>query len=85
MSMGGSAIHHTDVVEDCSNIASSGIDYDVVYREIEQQYRADDHAAGMWITFIEEGVGELESYMDVPVADRISELADSWREREVGE
>ena len=71
-------------IEDCSNIASSGIDYGEVYHEIEQQYMTNDHTSGIWITLIEESVGRLESYMDVPIADRISELADSWWEEEMG-
>ena len=64
-------------IEDCSSIASSGIDYDVVYHEIEQQYMTNDHASRIWITLIEESIGRLESYMDVPIADRISGLAEA--------
>jgi hypothetical protein len=37
----------------------------------------------IWITYIEEGIGRLEEEfgMDVPIGDKISALADEYRER----
>lgn len=37
----------------------------------------------IWITYLAEGVGRLEEDygMDIPIADKISGLADEYRER----
>jgi len=37
----------------------------------------------IWITYIDEGIGRLEENyrVQVPIAERVSELADEYRER----
>jgi hypothetical protein len=69
---------------DCSALVVAGLDFDAVYREIEAQYlKAGEVEQKIWITYIEEGIGRLEEDfgMDVPIGDRISALADEYRER----
>lgn len=73
--------------DDCAALISAGLDFDVVYEETEAQYRKDGELEQkIWITFIEEGIGrqEEEFRMKVPIGDRISELADGYRERLYG-
>lgn len=72
--------------EDCSVIASAGLDYEAIYSEIEAQYHkaADSEVEQkVWITYIEEGIGRLEEdyRLRIPIADKVSELADGYRER----
>lgn len=73
-------------IEDCSAMASSGIDYEAVYSEIEAQYlkaAESEVEQKVWITYIEEGIGQLEEdyRLMIPIADRVSELADGYREK----
>jgi hypothetical protein len=70
--------------DDCAALMGAGLDFDAVYEEIERQYRkAGELEQKIWVTYIEEGIGrqEEEFSMKVPIADRISELADEYRER----
>ncbi len=70
--------------DDCAALMGAGLDFDAVYEEIERQYRkAGELEQKIWITYIEEGIGrqEEEFSMKVPIADRISDLADEDRER----
>ncbi len=70
-------------MEDCVALASARIDYEAVYEEIEAQYnKAGSIEQKIWVTYIEEAVGRLEEdyRLQVPIADRISELADGYRE-----
>lgn len=69
--------------DDCAALMGAGLNFDVVYEEIERQYRkSGDLEQKIWITYIEEGIGRLEEEfsMKVPIADRISVLADEYRE-----
>lgn len=70
-------------IEDCSVLASSSrLDYDSIYKEIAQQYSAAPFAIELklWITYIEEAIGELEERYDIniPIADKLSILANSY-------
>ena len=70
--------------DDCAALMGAGLDFDAVYEEIERQYRkAGELEQKIWITYIEEGIGrqEEEFRMKVPIANRVSELADGYRER----
>jgi len=70
--------------DDCAALMGAGLDFDTVYEEIERQYRkAGELEQKIWITYIEEGIGrqEEEFSMKVPIADKISELANEYRER----
>lgn len=70
--------------DDCAALMGGGLDFDAVYQEIERQYRkAGELKQKIWITYIEEGIGrqEEEFSMKVPIADRISQLANEYRER----
>lgn len=70
---------------DCASLISAGLDFNEIYEEIQSQYRKAslDQNQKIWITYLEEGLGRLEDVhgMDIPVADKISELADEYRER----
>ncbi len=69
---------------DCSALAIAGLDFDAIYKEIEMQYlKAEVIEQKIWITYLEEGIGRLEKEFGlvIPVADRISALADRYRER----
>lgn len=74
-------------IEDCAALVSAGLNFDMVYGEIESQYyRAEKGTDGeqkLWITYIEEGIGRLEEDygMSIPIADRISALAEDYRKR----
>jgi hypothetical protein len=60
------------------------MDFEAIYSEIEAQYaRAGTVEEKIWITYMEEGIGKLEEdyRMQVPIADRVSELANGYRER----
>jgi hypothetical protein len=76
-------------IGDCANLVAAGLDYDTIYAEIELQYDTVDAESGMpevnqkiWITYIDEAVGKLEDIhgMSIPIADKISSLADNCRE-----
>jgi hypothetical protein len=69
---------------DCAALFLTDLDFDAVYEEIEAQYlKAGELEQKIWITYIEEGVGLLEKEygLEIPIADRLSELADGYRER----
>lgn len=69
---------------DCAALFTTSLDFDAVYKEIETQYRkAGELEQKVWITYIEEGIGRLEEEyeLEIPIADRVSELADGYRER----
>jgi predicted nucleotidyltransferase len=71
-------------IEDCESLAPAGLDYEVVYSEVQDQYgKAGTIEEKIWITYIEEGVGRLEEEFGlvVPIADRISALANRYRNR----
>lgn len=71
-------------IEDCLSLTSAKMDYEAMYGEIEAQYaRTGTVEEKIWITYLEEGIGKLEEdyRLQLPVADRISELADGYRER----
>ena len=71
-------------IEDCASLASAKMDFEAIYSEIEAQYaRFGTVEEKIWITYLEEGIGKLEEdyRMQVPIADRVSELANEYRER----
>jgi hypothetical protein len=71
-------------IEDCVSLASTKMDFEAVISEIEVQYsKAGTIEEKIWITYLEEGIGKLEEdyRVQVPIADRVSELADGYRER----
>jgi hypothetical protein len=71
-------------IEDCVSLASSKMDYEAIYSEIRAQYgRVGTVEEKIWITYLEEGIGKLEEdyRVQVSIADRVSELADEYRER----
>jgi len=70
--------------KDCAALFSAVLDYDSVYQEIEAQYRkAGEVEQKIWITYIEEGIGRLEEVhnLEIPIGDKVSKLADEYRER----
>ena len=70
--------------KDCAALFSAVLDYDSVYQEIEAQYRkAGELEQKIWITYIEEGIGRLEDdyNLEMPIGDKVSDLADEYRER----
>lgn len=71
-------------VEDCVSLASANMDFEAVFSEIEAQYsKAGTVEEKIWITYLEESIGELEENyrVQVPIAEMVSELADEYRER----
>ena len=71
-------------IEDCLSLTSAKMDYEAMYAEIEAQYAKEGTVEEkIWITYLEEGIGKLEEdyRLQLPIADRISELADGYRER----
>lgn len=71
-------------MEDCVALASARMDYEAIYSEIEAQYaKAGTVEEKIWVTYIEEGIGKLEEgyRMQIPIAGRVSELANLYRER----
>ena len=71
-------------IEDCRSLTTAKMDYEAMYSEIEAQYaKVGTIEEKIWITYLEEGIGKLEEdyLMQVPIANRISELADEYRER----
>jgi hypothetical protein len=70
-------------IEDCEALAPAGLDYETVYSEVEAQYsKAGTVEEKIWVTYIEEGIGKLEEEFGlvISIADRISALADRYRE-----
>jgi len=71
-------------IEDCLSLTSAKMDYETMYAEIEAQYaRAGTVEEKIWITYLEEGIGKLEEdyRLQLPIADRVSKLADGYRGR----
>lgn len=68
---------------DCSALVIAELDFDVVYQEIEAQYRkAGEREQKIWITYIEEGIARLEDNgLTVPIGDKISLLAHEYHEK----
>jgi hypothetical protein len=71
-------------IEDCVSLASAKMDFEVIYSEILAQYtKAGTVEEKIWITYLEVGIGKLEEDYrpQVTIADRVSELANEYRER----
>ena len=71
-------------IEDSAALAIAGLNYEAVFDEIAAQYgKAGKVEEKIWITYIEEGIGRLEEQyrLHIPIGDRISEMADEYRER----
>jgi hypothetical protein len=71
-------------IEDCISLASAKMDFEAIYSEILAQYtKAGTVEEKIWITYLEEGIGKLEEdyRLQVTIADRVSELANEYRER----
>ena len=71
-------------LEDCISLASAKMDFEAIYSEILAQYnKSGTVEEKIWITYLEEGIGKLEEdyRLQVPIADRVSELANEYRER----
>jgi hypothetical protein len=71
-------------LEDCVSLASAKMDFEAIYSEILAQYtKAGTVEEKIWITYLEEGIGKLEEdyRLQVTIADRVSELANGYRER----
>jgi len=69
---------------DCMAMVSVGLDFDVIYEEIESQYRKDSEQSNqkIWITYIEEGIARLEdSDVAIPIGDKISLLSCEYHEK----
>jgi hypothetical protein len=68
---------------DCSKLVLAELDFDIIYREIEEQYRkSGDADQKIWVTYIEEGIARLEdSGLTIPIGDKISLLAYEYHER----
>ena len=76
--------NRTGDADDCAALISAGLDFDVIYGEIESQFhKAGEDEQKIWITYIEEGIGrqEEEFNMMIPIGDEVSALADEYRER----
>lgn len=68
---------------DCSKLVLAELDFDIIYREIEEQYRKSGEAEQkIRITYIEEGIALLEdSGLTIPIGDKISLLAHEYHEK----
>jgi hypothetical protein len=68
---------------DCSKLVLAELDFDIIYREIEEQYRKSGEVEQkIWVTYIEEGIARLEdSGLTIPIGDRISLLAYEYHEK----
>ena len=68
---------------DCSKLVLAELDFDIIYREIEEQYRKSGEAEQkIWVTYIEEGIARLEDNgLTIPIGDKISLLAYEYHER----
>lgn len=68
---------------DCTRLVLAELDFDVVFQEIEAQYRkAGEHEQKIWITYIEEGIARLEDFdLTIPIGERISLLAHEYHEK----
>ena len=71
-------------LDDCISLASGKMDFEAIYSEILAQYtKAGTVEEKIWITYLEDGIGKLEEgyRLQITIADRISHLADEYRER----
>jgi hypothetical protein len=68
---------------DCSKLVLAELDFDIIYREIEEQYRKSGEAEQkIWVTYVEEGIAQLEdSGLTIPIGEKISLLAYEYHER----
>jgi len=68
---------------DCSKLVLSELDFDIVYQEVEAQYRKEGEAKQkIWVTYIEEGIARLEDNdLTIPIGDKISQLAHEYHEK----
>jgi hypothetical protein len=68
---------------DCSKLVLAELDFDIIYLEIEEQYRKSGEAEQkIWVTYIEEGIARLEDNgITVPIGDKISLLAYEYHEK----
>jgi hypothetical protein len=73
--------HRSGDLEDCAKLVVTGLDFNVIYNEIKSQY---DHEVELslkvWVTDLDEGIGDLENEfgISVPIADMISALSDDY-------
>jgi len=70
-------------IEDCAKIMMHGLDFNVVFEEIELQFHTSEkNNYSVWITYIDESIGRLEEEygVSVPIADKISALSNEWME-----
>jgi hypothetical protein len=76
--------HRSGDLEDCAKLVVTGLDFNVIYNEIKSQY---DHEVELslkvWVTDLDEGIGDLENEfgISVPIADMISALSDDYYNR----
>lgn len=71
-------------IEDCAKIIMGGVDFEVVYKEIESQfYNSNDISNQTWITYLDQSISDLDEryHIDVPIADKISDLSNTWYEK----
>jgi hypothetical protein len=68
---------------DCSKLVLAELDFDIIYQEIEEQYRkSGDAEQKIWVTYIEEGIARLEdSGLTIPIGDKISLLTYEYHEK----
>ena len=68
---------------DCSKLVLAELDFDIIYREIEEQYRkSGESEQKIWVTYIEEGIARLEdSGLIIPIGHKISLLAYEYHEK----
>lgn len=78
--------HRPGDLDDCAKLVTFGLDFDIIYDEVESQYRSnlddgdDFKDFKIWITYLDEGVGALESRygITIPINDKISDLSDDY-------
>jgi hypothetical protein len=78
--------HRDGDLEDCAKLVTVGLDFDIIYDEVESQYISnlddsdDFEDFKIWITYLDEGVGDLElKYgISIPISDKISKLSDNY-------
>ncbi len=68
---------------DCSALVIAELDFDVIYQEVEAQFRkAGEREQKIWITYIEEGIARLEDNdLTISIGDKISLLAHEYHEK----
>lgn len=81
--------HREGDLEDCAKLVTVGLDFDVIFDEVELQYTSsvkDDNEYNtlkIWVTFLDEGIEDLESKysVSIPIADKISRLSQDYYQR----